>query len=368
MHFTILREDLLALVSKIQNVVPSKPAIPILANVLLEVKNGNLTLSATDLNLSIRAETKANITQEGSLALPARHFFQLIRELSSSLVEMRTDSPSTLLIIAGASHFKIPGVSATEFPSFPDLSVGIVFSMPGADLKEALSRSSFAAAHLDDRRPMLNTLSLVCTGSSATFLSTDGKRLAKIVTSLDLAPEHSFSYAIPLRIVSEMIHLLDKVQEEAKITLTQDKIALEWRSLLLIGKLAAGEYPDVSRVIPGKIPEPISLDKEELVTALRQIALFTAQNSTSVRFKFTPGSLSLSANSGELGEGKAEMPVQYSGSPLEIAFNPIYFLDILRHIKDETIQFNVTDSYNPGLITDSSTAEFVIMPMRLEKV
>lgn len=366
MHFTILREDLLSLVSKIQNIVPAKPSIPILSSVLLEAKLGLLTLSATDLNLSIRADTKANIKEEGALAVPARHLFQLIRELTSSLIEMKVES-GHLILIAGASHFKIPALKASEFPSFPDLSEGLSFAIPGGDLKEALSRSSFAAAGLDDRRPMLNTLSLACSGKIATFLSTDGKRLAKIVTPLGLSQEHSSSYAIPLRIVSEMIHLLDKVQEEAKITLSHDKIALEWRSLLLIGKLSSGEYPDVAKIIPQKQKEPVELDKEELTRALKQIALFTEQKTSSVRFKFSPGFLSLSANSSELGEGKTELPIQYAGSPLEIAFNPIYFLDILRHVKDDTIHFNVTDPYNPGLITDSSSAEFVIMPMRLEK-
>ena len=110
----------------------------------------------------------------------------------------------------------------------------------------------------------------------------------------------------------------------------------------------------------------MTLHRDELISLLRQVSLFTSEGSHSVRFTFDAGALQLSAVSGEIGEGKVSMPVNYSGPKLEIAFNPQYFLDILRHSKDETVEFDVSDSYNPGLITDSSEAEFVIMPMRLD--
>ncbi len=145
-----------------------------------------------------------------------------------------------------------------------------------------------------------------------------------------------------------------------------DKIALELKSATLISKLLSGEFPDVSRVIPESKGHAICLHREELISLLRQISLFTSEQASSVRFTFTTGELYIAATSSELGAGTVQMPVNYSGEKLEIAFNPIYFLDILRHIKDETVNFNVTDAYNPGLITDSSTAQFVIMPMRLE--
>ncbi len=366
MKLTIPRLELVALIGKIQNVVPSKPAIPVLANILIEAIDDQLIISATDLTVSMRAYAGAKVQEEGSITLPARRFFQLVRELTAPLVEIHTLSPEIATINAGTSHFKVHGMHKSEFPALPDLSEGVQFSLPSAALRELLSRSAFAAAR-DDSRQVLNGILLQNTSQVATFIGTDGKRLAKIHARVDLPQDFNGSFIVPLKAVEEMVRMLDvKEEEPAKITLMADKIALELKSTALITKLLSGQFPDVSRVIPSAKEQAISLHREELMSLLRQVSLFTSENSSSVRFSFTTGELHLSATSGEIGEGKVNMPVNYAGEKLEIAFNPIYFLDILRHSKDETVKFSVTDSYNPGLVTDSSTAQFVIMPMRLD--
>jgi DNA polymerase-3 subunit beta len=366
MKIIISRLELLALIGKIQNAVPSKPTIPILANILVEAVDDQLIISATDLTVSMRAYAECKVQEEGSITLPARKFFQLIRELTAPQVEIHSISPEIATINAGSSHFKIHGMHKSEFPALPDLSEGTQFSIPSASLKELLSRSAFAAAR-DDSRQVLNGVLLQNANQVATFTGTDGKRLAKIHSAVDLPSEFNGSCIVPLKAVEEMVRMLD-VKEEgvAKIIMMADKIALELRSATLVSKLLSGQFPDVSRVIPEQKEQAIALHREELMSLLRQVIPFTSDDSSSVRFSFITGELHLSAASAEIGEGKVTMPVNYAGEKLEIAFNPVYFLDILRHIKDETVQFNVTDSYNPGLITDSSTAKFVIMPMRLE--
>ncbi len=366
MKVIISRLELVALIGKIQNVVSSKPAIPVLANVLVEAIDDQLIISATDLTVSMRVYADAKVEEEGSITLPARRFFQLVRELTAPQVEIHALSPEIATINAGSSHFKIHGMHKSEFPALPDLSEGTQFSLSSAILKELLSRCAFAAAR-DDSRQVLNGILLQNMSQTATFIGTDGKRLAKIHSTVDLPADFNGSFIVPLKAVEEMIRILDiKEEEPAKITLMPDKIALELKSTTLISKLLSGQFPDVSRVIPQKKEQAIALHREELMSLLRQVSLFTSETSSSVRFTFSDGELHLSATSGEIGEGKVKMPVNFAGEKLEIAFNPIYFLDILRHSKDETVQFNVSDSYNPGLITDSSTAQFVIMPMRLE--
>jgi len=365
MKVIIPRVELVALIGKIQNIVSPKPAIPILANILIEAIDDQLLISATDLTVSMRAYADAKILEEGAVTLPARRFFQLIRELTAPQVEIHCSSPETALINAGSSHFKINGMHKNEFPVFPDLTDGVQFSVPGATLKEMLARTAFAAAR-DDSRQILNGILMQNIGQLATFIGTDGKRLAKLQTSVNLPESHNGSYIIPLKAVEEMIRILDAKEEPAKVTLMSDKIAVEVGSMTLIAKLFTGQYPDVSRVIPASKPHPLALHREELISLLRQVSLFTSDSNSSVRFTFTSGSLHLSAVSGDIGEGKVNMPINYGGEKLEIAFNPNYFIDILRHSKDETVNFDITDSYNPGLITDSSSAQFIIMPMRLE--
>jgi len=153
-------------------------------------------------------------------------------------------------------------------------------------------------------------------------------------------------------------------------------VAVQANNLMVVSKLLSGEYPDVNRVIPEKPEKVVSLHREELMTLLRQISLFTADSSHSVRFTLSDGELRLSANSMDIGEGKVSMPVNYQGNQMDIAFNPGFFLDILRHSKEETVTMGVIDSYNPAVITDqetstpsgtASTPLFVIMPMRLNE-
>lgn len=365
MKAIIPRIELVTLIGKIQNVVPQKPTLPILGNILLEARDDQLILSATDLTVSMRAHTDAKVLEEGAMTLPARRFFQLVRELTAPQVELHAASPEIAFINSGTSHFKINGMHRSEFPALPDLTEGAHFSLPSPVLKEMLGRTLFAAAR-DDNRQMLNGIHLEYGNKMATFTATDGKRIAKLQTTIDLGDTASASYILPVKAVEEIIKILDAKEGTCKFSLMNDKIALEMGSMTLISKLISGKYPDLGQIIPLKKETSISLHREELMSLLRQVSLFTSDNNAAVRFTFAPGELHLAAMSGEIGEGRVNMPVNYGGERIDIAFNPHYFLDILRHSKDESVHFDMTDPYNPGLITDSSSAVFVIMPMRLE--
>lgn len=365
MKATVSKHELVTLIGKIQNIVSPKPAIPILANIMIEAVDGQLILTATDLTVSMKIALDAKIHEEGGITLPAKKFFQLIREITTPQIEIETNSSDIAIITAGSSHFKIHGMAKNEFPALPDFSSAAEAPIGVALFKEMLSRTAFAAAR-DDNRQVLNGVFLQAKESVLTVIGTDGKRLAKIYADCPTPDIDNASYILPLKAVEEMIRILDAKEETAKLFFMDDKVCLEAGSIVLITKLLSGQYPDVTRVIPQKSAAPIALHREELMQLLRQVSLFTSENSSSVRFSFTNGQLQLSATSGEIGEGKVNMPVNYAGPKLDIAFNPAFFIDILRNSKDETVDFDVSDSYNPGLITDSTSALFVIMPMRLE--
>lgn len=366
MKVVITRIELVNLVGKIQNIVPVKPTIPILSNILIEALDDQLILSVTDLTVSVRAYIEAKVLEEGAITLPAKRFFQLIRELTTVQVEIHAQSSEVATVNAGSSHFRIQGMHKSEFPNFPNLSEGAQLTLPSSQLNNLLSRTSFAAAR-DDSKHALNGILLQNVENTIVFIGTDGKRLAKNDLKIDTAFSKPGSYIVPLKAIEEIIRLLDSKEEEpATLTFMSDKIAVEFKSTTLITKLLSGQYPDVNRVIPEQIASPIALNRDELISLLRQVSLFTSENSNSVRFTFTTGELHLSAMSGSIGEGKVHMPVNYGGEKLEVAFNPNYFLDMLRHSKDESVHFSISNPYNPGLITDSTSAQFVIMPMRLE--
>jgi DNA polymerase-3 subunit beta len=366
MKAVISKIDLVNLIGKIQSIVAAKPAIPILSNVLIEAVDDQLIVSATDLTVSMRMYVDAKVVEEGAIALPARRFFQLVRELTSPQVKISATSNEVAEITTGTSVFKINGMNKAEFPTLPDLTGSTEISLSSASLKEMFSKTAFSAAR-EDSRYMLNGVQIQISNQKATFIGTDGKRLAKAFTQVTIDPTITGTYVIPLKAVEEMTKILDDSDQQVHLHLAQDKISLDCGSLTLITKLLSGQYPDVERVIPSKLAHSFSIHREELMSLLRQISLFTSENSSSVRFSFETGQLFLSAMSSDIGEGRVSMPVDYAGSKLEIAFNPYFFLDILRHSKEETFRFGVNDPHNPGLITDSTQALFVIMPMRLNE-
>lgn len=373
MKFVISTQELNYLINKIQNVVPQKPTIPILNNFLIEAGNDELVLTATDLTVGIRCNTEVKILEEGSTTLPAKKLAQLVRELTTANVEISTNSHEVTTVVAGTSRFKLNGMRKEEYPGLPDLTDAHTFQINQKDLKDLLYRTSFAVSKEDNRYVLTGVLMQISNGL-ATFVGTDGKRLARAHIPVKMDSTSVIQSIIPLKAVDEILKNLTD-DGEAKISLMSDKITIQTNQILILTKLLSGDYPDINRVIPENSEIIISLHREELISLLRQVSLFTADQNHSARFTFTDGELTLSANTLDIGEGHVGMPVNYQGSKLEIAFNPGFFLDILRHCKEETVTLGLTDSYNPGIITDGEQSGklnqasplFVIMPMRLSE-
>lgn len=373
MKFIISTQELNFLINKVQAVVPAKATIPILGNVLIEAKGGLLHFTATDLMVVIHCYTEAKIIEEGSTTLPAKKLAQLLKELTAVNVEVSVNDRDVAQIVAGSSRFSLNGLSKKEYPTIPDLHGAEKFTMGQRELREMFYRTSFAVSK-EDTRYVLTGVGVRINGGLATFTGTDGKRLARSETPIDINKEFSSSYIIPLKAVDEFLRNLND-SGDVLVYLLSDKIALEANNTVVITKLLQGEYPDVARVIPEKSEHIISLHREELIHLLRQVSLFTSDASHSVKFTFVNGELKLSANSTDIGEGKVSMPVNYHNDPLDIAFNPGFFLDILRHSREETVTLGLTDPYNPGVIIDKAVGKesptssplFVIMPMRLNE-
>ncbi len=374
MKFVISTQELNYLINKCSNVIPQKPTIPILANFLIEAVNDELIITATDLTVGIRCYLEAKILEEGATTVPAKKFAQLIKELTALSVQVSTNSNHITEIVADASRFRLNGMEKSEFPALPDIAGATQFKINQAELRDMLSRTAFSVSR-EDNRYVLTGVYLQIQNGIATFVGTDGKRLSKAHSKIDIDPHFSGNFIIPLKAVEEIAKNLEE-NGDATVYLLNDKIAVEATNTTIISKLLTGDYPDYNRVIPQRSETIVALHREELMSLLRQISLFTTVGNDSVRFTFSEGELRLSANTMEIGEGKVSMPVNYAGQKLEIAFNPGFFLDILRHSKKETVTMGVIDAYNPGVITDQENSAalmgnasplFVLMPMRLNE-
>jgi len=366
MKVVVSKLDLVNLTNKLQGLIATKPALPILANMLIEAVGDRVTFSATDLTTSMRCYTEGKIIEEGAIALPARRFTSLIRELTAPQVKISAEKTDIAEIAAGSSVFKINGMPKNVFPILPSFSGNAEIIFDSANLKDILAKASFSAAR-DDNRIVLNGIQLQIANQKAIFLSTDAKRLCKITVDIDVDNSFSGSYVIPIKAAEEMTKMIDENAKKSSLSLMHDKVFLENGSTSLSTKLIAGQYPDIGKVIPENLKDSITIHREELTTLLRQVALFTSEEETNIRFVFDKGELQLNAASKKIGEGQVSMPVDYNKNRIEAAFNPFYFLDILKHIKDETVSFHVIDAFNPGTITDKANGIFMVMPLRLHQ-
>ncbi|MCH9631770.1 MAG: Beta sliding clamp [Chlamydiae bacterium] len=363
MKFVVPKETLSKLITNIQNIVSHKPTIPILSNFLIEASDGELTVTATDLTVGIRCQGEAKVEQEGAITLPAKRFFQLTKELTAPSLEIKSSDGELSEVVAGSSHFKFRGMHHKDFPSLPDLNAATAVKMSQKDLKEMIFRTAFAASR-EDSRYVLTGILLKIENKRALFVGADGKRLAEAFIELEIDADIKGEYIIPLKAVEEIYKSLSE-KDEATLFLMPDKVAVEVNKTLIVTKLLSGAYPDFKRIIPDKLDTSVSLHREELISLLRQVSLFTDEENQSARFLLAKGALELKANNATIGEGQVSMPANYEKEPFAIAFNPNIFLDVLRHSRSEVIQLGLNDPFNPGVITDESTARFVIMPMRL---
>lgn len=374
MKFSVARQDLMALLTKLQTVIGQKSASPILSNVLIEAKGNEITLTGSDLTVGLKGVCSAKVTEPGATTLPARRFTQLVRELGTPQIDIETNESHVTEVIAGRSRFRLHGMPADEFTPLPSLGQALRCTIDQTELKKCLQKTVFAVSR-EDMRYVLTGVLMQISRDVASFVGTDGKRLSKAHTSVASTDPIEGSYIIPIKAVEELIKVLDE-PGNATLYLLPDRIGIDTTALLFVTKLLDGEFPDYQRVIPKSQATTLPLHRDELISLLKQVSLFTAEASQSVRFTFEDNELNLSANAMDIGEGRVNMPVNYRGDKLEVAFHPGYFLDILRHCEEETISLDITDPFNPGIVADRDEAGgtisreddlFVLMPMRLEE-
>jgi DNA polymerase-3 subunit beta len=369
MKFSIAREAFTELVGRVQNILPPlhrAAAVPVFSHLLLEASDGQLAVTATDLVMGMRYVVPAKVTEPGVAALPGRRLFHLLRELTSGHVHVNITGTGAE-IQADGSRFRLNIMDGALYPKLPDLTGARHVRVNQKHLKELLYRTLFAVAREESgSHSILTGLLLRLKDGALTAVGTDGKRLAK--TSCPVTAEGTVGdIVIPSKAAEEMAKALNAADEEATLHFMQDRIALEADGGTVVTKLLSESYPDVDRVIPKKATHTVVLHRQELITLLRQVSLFTTEAHGSVKLSFAPGELTLNANSSEVGEGRVSMPVDYQATPFEIAFNPVYLLDILRHTGDETVLLKLIDSFNPGVFNDTSASTYVVMPMRLSK-
>ena len=368
MNLTITKEQILAGLQAVQNVVGVRTTLPILSNVLLRAEGDKLEFTATDLDVTVSRTVEAKVKKPGSSTVPVKKLFGIVRELNGNEIDLEVDDKNIATIRSGSSFYKIHGLSADEFPPLPKFKENKKVKLPQETVKGMMRKTSFAIS-TDESRYVLNGIFLSLKDHKMTMVATDGRRLALVDEEVENTEKSQGEFIVPAKAVSELNRLFqDKGDVEIKFsdnqaafTLTDDK----GFSILIISKLIEGNYPNYRQVIPAEAKERIALGREEFLHALKRAEIMTSEKSNSVKLTFTKNRLEITANSPEVGEAKESLAINYKGKDMAIAFNPKYMIDPLNALEQDEVFIELIDELSPGVLKINGPFLYVVMPMRL---
>lgn len=364
MKFTISQE---AFADGLQNAVSAvnpRSTLPILSNVLLQASDDELVLTATDLDFTVRTRVAAKIGKSGSTTLPARRLSTLVKDLPKTDIEVEVDAKSMATLRSGAGVYKIFGLPEAEFPGLPAFDGAVEFRLKSADLKAALRKTHYAIS-LDETRFVLNGIFFSFKGDKLTLVATDGRRLALAeIGDLEIPPSQERDFIVRTKAIMELMRAF-KDDGDVVVRLAQNLVQFDCGSTTLISKLVDGNYPNYLQVIPTKVNERVTVEREALLNAVRRVSLLNNEKSASVRLHFTKGSIEITSNAPEVGEAREAIAVSYKGSDISIAFNPEFLMAPLRNLQEDEVHFELIDDISPGVIKINAPFVYVLMPMRV---
>ena len=367
MNISITKDQIIAGLQAVQNVVSTRTTLPILSNVLLRAEGNHLEFTATDLDVTVACKVEAKVIKPGATTLPVKKLFGIVRELNGE-IEIETDEKNLSSIRSGSSFFKIHGLAADEFPPLPKFKDDKKVSQPQENIRAMIRKTSFAVS-TDESRYVLNGIFVSLKEGKMTLVATDGRRLALVDEEVEISEKSAGEFIVPAKAINELNRLLqEKGEVELKFGENQASFALKNEngfSVLLITKLIEGNYPNYRQVIPGEAKERIPLGREELMQALRRAEIMTSEKANSVKLTFGKNVLTITANSPEVGEARETMAINYKGKELSIAFNPRYLIDPLNALTEDEVFFELIDELSPGVLKINGPFLYVVMPMRL---
>tara|TARA_B100000579_G_C22838404_1_gene860115 strand:- start:1309 stop:2406 length:1098 start_codon:yes stop_codon:yes gene_type:complete len=365
MKVDIKTENLLKCLQSIIGVVERKQTMPILANILIDVMNEGLSITATDLEVELIATTSVSSTENGSFTLPGRKLLDICRALpsGSDLVLQKVDSK--ISISSGRSKFSLSTLPENEFPLIKGIDEVEVISVDQSNLKQLINKTHFSMAQ-QDVRYYLNGLLIESEGTQLRAVATDGHRLAISDTDLTEPREEKKQVILPRKGVIELQRLLDETGK-IEVLLGTNHIRVKFDDVCFTSKLIDGNFPEYQRVIPANPENKLKVNTEKLKGALARAAILSNEKYRGIRLTAQNNDLVIQAHNPEQEQAEVKMDVEYSGIEIEIGFNVNYLIDALNAIDSEDVHLLLMDNNSSCLIedTNNSSYKFVIMPMRL---
>jgi DNA polymerase-3 subunit beta len=374
MKFTVQRNTFLEGIQKTLSIVEKKTTMPILNNILLRTGNNMITIVATDREIGLVADYGAEILEEGQVTVSARKLYEMIREIQGDSVQFEANESHRVTVTCQKIIYKIPGLSADDFPSVIDDRTDVNFSsMQGKFIEGLIRKTSFAMSG-DEMRKNLNGV-LVETlddGGKNTLrmIATDGHRLA--IASADIGEAALFKLEkgiiIPRKGLNEIKRLIEDAPEEIFVGIRQGMCIVKTDSTMLRVSLVDAEYPDYRRVMPAEKGIVVQFEKDVILHALRRMSVISSERYSGVIIALSEGKMVLESTNPDVGEAKEEIEIAYHEKDISIGYNVKYLIDAMEVIDDETVVFEMGVGMKPGVIKPAHNDEYVciVMPLKVQ--
>ena len=370
MEITVSKFELLRELTATQGVVERKTTIPILSNYLFEAAGDRLSLTATDLDLSLRTSCNAKVKKEGACTIPARKLYDYVKLLPDADITIRLLENHWVSIRCGRSNTKMVGMAKSNFPGLPVFPVTGTIKIPAAVLRSMIAKTGFAIAS-EESRYTLNGALMVLKPESITMVATDGHRLAHVERAGEKFEGVSgeMKTLIPKKAMDELKSLLDSDVETIDFAKDESTLFFRVGPRLLTSRQLTGQFPNYEAVLPKDISKSIALHGEELGAAIARVAQFADERSRAVRLRLEKGELKLSASSTETGESEDSIEVAYDGEPMAIGFNAQYLMDFIKATGSCDVKLELKDAQSAGQLRPAEGEDYknryIVMPMRI---
>jgi len=368
MKITTTKEDLLPALLQVGSIVERRQTLPILANLLVRVKQGTLTLVATDLEVEVKTQIQVETAEDGEFTLPARKIIDICKALSDNAALTLEVEGDKAVLRSGRGRYRLSTLPAADYPTMEIAAATQHLTIPQVLLKRLLEKTAFAMAQ-QDVRYYLNGMFFEGRPGMLRTVATDGHRLALCDVKLEGQDNLEVQAIVPRKAVLELNRILEGRSEAPPVELqfSNGFLKVVFPSGSFATKLIDGRYPDYAKVIPTANTHDLVADRELLRQALSRTAILSNEKFRGVRFKTAPGLLNLMAHNPEHEEAEEELEVEYGGDEMTVGFNVGYLLDVLGVLEDERVRFGLIDPSSSCVITSENPdgCKYVVMPMRI---
>ena len=365
MKLSAARDVLLKPLQAVIGVVERRQTMPILSNVLLVARDGELSVTATDLEVELVARADVDVETDGEITVSGRKLLDICKALPDGADIGISVSGEKLAVKSGRSKFSLTTLPAAEFPTIEDIKAGQTISVPQDVLGRLIEKTHFSMAQ-QDVRYYLNGMLLETGGAFLRAVATDGHRLALSQAELEGAKLEEQQVIVPRKGVLELQRLMGE-EGSVDIELGPNHVRVQLGGIRFTSKLIDGRFPEYDRVIPQESSNELKADKETLRSALQRTAILSNEKYRGIRLIIRDSGVVLQAHNPEQEEAEEELEVEYSGDDIEIGFNVNYLLDAIGAVDGDEVTLSVVDSNSSCLVREPGNdgSKFVVMPMRL---